>query len=183
VDEARLIEEVVAGRPEAERALYEAHVDRVYRLAHRMLGEAHAAEDLTQEVFVRIFDRIHTFRGDASLATWIHRVAVTTALNALRAGKGRRTHEMAVEDTGPFDRGIPAGDVALRLRIERAVDALSVGMRTVFLLHDVEGFKHHEIARVLDVPVGTSKARLSRARAELRRQLEGIGRPLASEEG
>jgi RNA polymerase sigma-70 factor (ECF subfamily) len=182
VDERELIDAVKRGDPAAERRLFDAHVDRVFRLAYRMTGDSALAEDYTQESFVRIFARIGSFRGESKLSTWIHRVATSVVLNGLRKRNRRRQFELAVEDTLPFDRGVSAGDPGLSVRLERAIDALGEGMRMVFVLHDVEGFKHHEIAEVLEVPVGTSKARLSRARAVLREQLSELPWPALREE-
>lgn len=182
MDERELIAAVRRGDPVAERRLYDAHVDRVYGLAYRMSGDAALAEDFTQESFVRIFERIESFRGEAALSTWVHRVTFSVVLNGLRKRKRRREFEMAVEDTLPFDTGREEGDPALRVRLKNAIDALSEGMRAVFVLHDVEGFKHQEIAEVLQLPVGTSKARLSRARAALREQLGELPWPALREE-
>lgn len=181
MEERELIERVKGGDPGAERRLYDQHVDRVFGLAFRMSGDAALAEDFTQESFVRIFERIGSFRGDAKLSTWVHRVTMSVVLNGLRKRKRQREHELGVEDTLPFDRGVDEGDPSLKIRLKDAVDALSEGMRAVFILHDVEGFKHHEIAEVLQVPVGTSKARLSRARSVLREQLSELPWPALRE--
>lgn len=182
VDDRELIDAVKRGDSSAERRLYDVHVDRVFGLAYRMSGDAALAEDYTQESFVRIFDRIESFRGDSKLSTWVHRVTMSVVLNGLRKRNRQREFELAVDDTLPFDRGVSAGDPALKVRLKKAIDTLSEGMRAVFVLHDVEGFKHHEIAEVLDVPVGTSKARLSRARAMLRDQLSELPWPALREE-
>jgi len=182
VDDRELIQRVKQGDPSAERRLYDVHVDRVFGLAYRMSGDATLAEDFTQESFVRIFDRIDSFRGESQLSTWVHRVTMSVVLNGLRKRNRQREFELGVEDTLPFDRGVSAGDPSLKLRLKKAIDALSEGMRAVFILHDVEGYKHHEIAELLQVPVGTSKARLSRARATLRDQISELPWPALREE-
>ena len=178
-----LIARVLRGDPGAERALYEAQVDRVFGLAFRMTGDQSLAEDFTQDVFIRAFDRLETFRGESKLSTWLHSITMSVVLNGLRKRKRIRESELSVEDTTPFDPGVAPAEVDLKLRIRKAIDALSEGMRAVFVLHDVEGFKHTEIAELLDVPVGTSKARLNRARTRLRENLAAPSQALARGEG
>jgi len=171
LDERQLIEQVRRGAPEAERAFYDAHVDRVYRLAYRMTGDETLAQDCTQETFVRAFAHLDGFRGDAKLSTWLHRIAMTVVLNGLRKIKRHRTREVEIDDQ---HQNIAGRDAApgLRRRLQDAVDKLTEDARTVFVLHDVEGFKHQEIGSLLGIPIGTSKARLSRAREVLRDQLQ-----------
>jgi RNA polymerase sigma-70 factor (ECF subfamily) len=181
--ENRLITRVLAGDATAERELYEQHVDRVYRLAYRMTGDETMAEDCTQETFIRAFDRLEGFRGQAALSTWLHSIAVSVVLNSLRKIKRLRSRETGLEGEGPPARATAAVDSELRIALHRAIDTLPDGLRIVFLMHDVEGYRHHEIAAALDLPVGTSKSRLFRARAELRAALDRNGRGLAEEEG
>jgi RNA polymerase sigma-70 factor (ECF subfamily) len=171
VDENRMIDGVLSGDPAAERAFYDIHVERVYRLAYRMAGETGLAEDFTQETFMRAFDRLATFRKEAALSSWVHSVAVSVILSGLRRVKRHRSREEQQEDfsTGPGSE--PPPDHELRCLLTRAVDSLSDPLRLVFVMHDIEGYKHHEIAGILDIPVGTSKARLSRAHGILRREL------------
>jgi RNA polymerase sigma-70 factor (ECF subfamily) len=164
----QLVNRCVAGEPNAERELYDAHVDRIYRLMFRMAGDGDLAADFTQETFIRAFERLEQYRGDSSLATWLHTIAVSVALNGLR--KVKRIHGR-LEDV----EGAPALTVQpkgltgdLRLRLHAAIDALSEKLRPVFVMHDVEGYTHEEIAGTLGIPVGTSKARLFDARAKLR---------------
>jgi RNA polymerase sigma-70 factor, ECF subfamily len=172
VTERELIARVVARDANAERALYDAHVDRVYRLAYRLAGDETLARDFTQETFVRAFDRIGSFRGDSSLSTWLHAIGVSVALNGLRSVKRLRTREQPID--GVFEMvAAPtrAADPDLKVRMARAIDALPLGYRTVFVMHDVEGYTHEEIGTALGIESGTSKAQLSRARAKLRAAL------------
>lgn len=165
-----LIDNVLAGDPAAERALYDAHVDRVWGMVYRFAGDAERAADWTQETFVRVFARLREFRGESSLGTWIGSIAVSVALSGLRSA-GR--HERDRVDLEPdLAAASPAeADPDLRDRLRTAVASLGEQHRAVFLLHDVEGYTHEEIAEMLEVETGTSKARLSRARARLRAAL------------
>lgn len=171
LDERELVERVKQGDPEAEQVLYAEHVDRVFALAFRMSGDEPLARDLTQDAFIRAFERIGTFRGDAALATWLHAVTASVVLNGLRKVRRIRDRERRL-DSAP-DRGrSPSGpDPDLRHRLTKAVDELPEGYRTVFLMHDVEGYTHEEIGAALGVTAGTSRAQLSRARARLRKAL------------
>ena len=164
----QLVHRCLAGEPQAERALYDAHVERIYRLVHRMAGDADLAADFTQETFIRAFDRLDQFRGDSSLATWLHTIAVSVALNGMRKVKRIRARTDNIEET-PDLAVRPTGFTAdLKTRLHSAIDALSEKLRPVFVMHDVEGYTHEEIAGTLGIPVGTSKARLFDARAKLR---------------
>jgi len=154
VDESTLIARVRAGDSAAERALYDAHVDRVYRLAFRLAGDDALAQDFTQETFIRAFDRLGSFRGDAAFSTWLHTITTTVVLNGLRKVKRFRQRETDIDD---------AHEIGVVRR-----HAEPEGYRTVFLMHDVEGYTHEEIGVALGVETGTSKAQLSRARAKLR---------------
>jgi RNA polymerase sigma-70 factor (ECF subfamily) len=168
VDDRELIARVRAGDPAAERALYDAHVDRVYRLSYRMAGDDDLARDFTQETFIRAFERLDTFRGESAFSTWLHSVATTVALNGLRKVKRFRQREADIEEADAVSAGRSHAEPDLKRRLAQAIDALPVGYRTVFLLHDVEGYTHEEIGAALAIESGTSKAQLSRARAKLR---------------
>jgi RNA polymerase sigma-70 factor (ECF subfamily) len=170
----QLVARCMRGDPLAERALYDAHVERIYRLMHRMAGDPDLAADFTQETFIRAFERLAQFRGDASLSTWLHTIAVSVALNGMRKVKRFRASAEPVAAIDSDERLAlqPAGFTAdLRARLQAAVDALSEKLRPVFVMHDVEGYTHEEIAGALGIPVGTSKARLFDARAKLRMAL------------
>ena len=153
MDERELTARVKLGDEAAERALYEAHVDRVYWTAYRMSGRHDLAQDLTQDVFIRAFDRIQDYRGDAPFGAWLHAITTSVVLNGLRKAKR-------------FDQREAEPD--LKERLAQAIEALPEGCRVTFLMHDVEGFTHEEIGAALGTTAGTSKAQLSRARSKLR---------------
>jgi len=158
------------GDERAFRRLYDANVERVYRLMYRMAGEEQLARDFTQDAFLRAFQKLDQFRGESAFSTWLHAIAVSVALNGLRRHERHRKRERPLEEVtgracGAESRRVEPG---VRERIEEAVDGLPEIYRTVFLMHDLEGYGHAEIAASLGVAEGTSKARLSRARARLR---------------
>jgi len=166
-DETSLVDRARAGEPAAQRALYDAHVDRVYRVAYRLAGREELAREFTQDAFVRAFQRLDDFRGDAAFGTWMHTIVTSVTLNGLRRHKRNQDREAPLEEAVTIAR--PGGDdFDLRERLARAVAALPEGCRTVFLLHDAEGYTHEEIAATLGVTAGTTKTQLSRARAKLR---------------
>ena len=158
------------GDRRAFERLYRANVGRVYSLCARMVGDAATAEELTQDVFVRAWDKIALYRGESAFSTWLHRLAVNVVLNH-RKSEGRRRGRVE-DDPEALDsqagHQIPAG---IRLDLEQAIAALPPGARRVFILHDVEGLKHEEIAGMLGVTAGGSKAQLHRARMLLREAL------------
>jgi RNA polymerase sigma-70 factor (ECF subfamily) len=171
VDEHNLIDRVRAGDSRAERELYDVHVDRVYRLAFRMVGDDDLARDFTQETFIRAFERLDGFRGEAALSTWLHSIATSVVLNGLRKVKRFRLRETDIEEAGELPGGSRHADPDLKFKLERAIDALPEKYRMVFVMHDVEGYTHEEIATAMGTETGTSKAQLSRARAKLRDSL------------
>jgi RNA polymerase sigma-70 factor, ECF subfamily len=171
VDERQLIARVLSGDSAAERELYEAHVDRVYRLAYRMTGDDSLAQDCTQDTFVRVFERLAEFRGESALGTWIHSVAVSVSLNALRTVRRIRGRELPEDEAAGLGHQPREAAPDLRQRLHEAIDRLPAKLRMVFVMHDVEGYTHEEIGGALGVPVGTSKAQLFRARARLREAL------------
>jgi RNA polymerase sigma-70 factor (ECF subfamily) len=171
VDEREVIARVRAGDGAAERALYEAHVDRVYRLAYRMAGDDELAREFTQETFIRAFERLESFRGEAALSTWLHAIATSVVLNGLRKVKRARERETDLGAADGVAGGARAAEPDLKDRLHRAIDELPERYRLVFVMHDVEGYTHEEIGAALGVETGTSKAQLSRARAKLRAAL------------
>jgi RNA polymerase sigma-70 factor (ECF subfamily) len=173
LEEKQLIRRVLAGDAAAERQLYDTHVERVFRLAYRMTGDATQAEDLTQDTFIRAFDRLADFRGDAPFAGWLHRVATSVILTGLRKRKKVQSIESVRDDLEWAAGPGPSSDPDLRRNIDRAVGSLDDNHRLVFVMHDVEGYTHQEIAAAMEAPVGTIKARLSRARQKLRNALSG----------
>jgi RNA polymerase sigma-70 factor (ECF subfamily) len=157
------------GDARAFARLYEEHKGRVMAIARRMTGPEHAAE-LTQDVFVRAWSKLGTFRGEAQFSTWLHRLAVNLILTRRSSWATERARFLDSEDTFESLAAKPSGR-ELGLDFEKAIDYLPDGARTVFVLHDVEGWKHEEIARALGVTSGTTKAQLHRARMLLRRTL------------
>lgn len=171
MNEPALIARAAAGDVAAQRWLYEQHVDRVYRLAYRMAGDEELARDFTQETFVRAFDRLGDFRGDSALGTWLHAIGVSVTLNGLRRVRRQQSRETSLDDALHVGVATRESEPDLKERLARAIAALPDGYRTVFLMHDVEGFTHEEIGAALGVATGTSKAQLFRARAKLREAL------------
>lgn len=146
--------------------LYRTHVSRVSGLVRRMMGTEHAL-DVTQDIFVRVWQKIGTFRGESAFGTWLHRVAVNVILqkrSSLRTERERFTDDEPAMEAAPSRSRSDSANVDL----ERAIARLPQGARTVFVLHDVEGFTHEEIGEFLGVTSGTSKAQLHRARMILR---------------
>ena len=166
-----LVARVLAGDPEAERELYDTLVDRVYRLVYRMVGDPDLANDYTQDTFVRVFDRLSTFRGESALSTWITSIAISVVYNGQRKVRRLQAREVDLEHAEPIAVTRREAEPDLKVRLARAIDGLPEGYRTVFLMHDVEGYTHEEIGQALGIQEGTSKAQLSRARAKLRHQL------------
>ena len=176
--EAAAIERAKQGDAEAFETLYDLHKRRVYSLCLRMTANAAMAEDLTQEAFLQLFRKIGTFRGESAFSTWLHRMAVNVVLMQLRK-KGLPLTPL--DDTMPTQEDSPkkepggedlrlAGSID-RLRLEDAVGALPPGYRTVFVLHDVEGYEHNEIAEMVGCSIGNSKSQLHKARMKLRELL------------
>jgi RNA polymerase sigma-70 factor (ECF subfamily) len=180
VEEHHLVRRVLEGDPAAERSLYEAHVDRVYRLTYRMTGDDDLAQEFTQETFIRAFDRLKQFRGDAALSTWLHSIAVSVVDVSLKKVKRLHKRQVDLKETGEMARYPVEAEPDLKERLAAAIDELPLGYRTVFVMHDVEGYKHEEIATALGVSSGTSKAQLSRARAKLRKALADFAEEWAS---
>lgn len=166
--ERTFIKRAQMGDASAQKALYDAHVDRIYRLTFRMTGVDHLARELTQDTFVRGFAGLNTFRGDAALGTWLHAIAVSLTLNELKRQKRALAREAPLDEALTMSHSAPLSDPILREKLMRAVNALPDGCRAVFMMHDAEGFTHEEIASALGVTAGTSKAQLSRGRAKLR---------------
>jgi len=179
LSEAEAIERAKQGDAEAFEFLYNLHKRRVYSLCLRMTGNVASAEDLTQEAFLQLFRKIGTFRGESAFSTWLHRMAVNVVLMQLRK-KGlpvvpiEETTEGEEEGTVRKEPGAPderlAGSID-RLQIQRAVDELPPGYRTIFVLHDVQGYEHNEIAELVGCSIGNSKSQLHKARIKLRELL------------
>jgi len=164
-----------AGDRGAFERLYRQNVNRVFSLCARMVSDRTRAEELTQDVFVRAWEKLHLFRGESSFATWLHRLTVNVVLNARKSeGRQKTRFEENDEETGMDAHagivGMPLAPGDL-LDLEKAVEKLPPGARRVFVLHDVEGYKHEEIAEMLGVTSGATKAQLHRARLLLREAL------------
>ncbi|MEM9557718.1 MAG: RNA polymerase sigma factor [Acidobacteriota bacterium] len=161
----------------AFEVVYRRHVDRVYALCLRLCGDVQEAEEATQDAFVRAWRRLDSFRGDAAFTTWMHRLTVNTVLGRWRAAGRYRERVLAlddlVDDADADDLAPPTRPQdGLRLDLERAIARLPRGARTVFVLHDLEGLRHRDIAERTGLAVGTSKTQLHRARRLLRRFLD-----------
>jgi RNA polymerase sigma-70 factor (ECF subfamily) len=157
-----------SGDAHAFERLYRRHVNRVHSLVRRMLDED--AEDVTQEILVRAWQKLGTFRGEAAFGTWLHRLAVNVVLNR-RAARGRLRRLFVEEPEGGFEPAARPASPAQGLDFETAMGQVSPGARQVFVLHDVEGYRHEEIAGMLGISVGTSKSQLHYARMALRKSL------------
>lgn len=159
-----------AGDAEAFERVYRNHVARVHSLCVRMLGDRVEAEEATQDVFVRLWDKMKLYRGESAFSTWLHRLAVNVVLSRRKSDgtqRDRFTNGDALELVA--QRTAPAG---IGMDLESAIAALPPGARRVFVLHDVEGFTHEEIGDLLDITPGGSKAQLHRARMLLRKALD-----------
>lgn len=180
MSEAEAIEGAKQGDSECFEALYKLHKRRVYSLCLRMAGNIETAEDYTQDAFLQLHRKIASFRGDSAFSTWLHRLTVNVVLMKLRR---KRLPQVSLEEIlGPVEEGGPQKDFGCedlclagsidRMVLERAIENLSPGYRIIFVLHDVEGYEHSEIAELLDCSVGNSKSQLHKARIKLRNGLK-----------
>jgi RNA polymerase sigma-70 factor, ECF subfamily len=166
-----------AGDVAAFEVLYRGHSGRIFALCLRLKAGDHTdATELMQDVFVRAWRRLGTFRGDSAFSSWLHRLAVNTMLENARTERRRTARVLSMEDTSVLPGAAQSSGVHLKMEMEEAVASLPKGARIAFVLHDVEGYQHQEIAQQLSVSVGTVKAQLHRARRLLRDRLEGGGR-------
>lgn len=172
-DEPALVERVRAGDGEAFAALVDRYSDQAFAVAYGYLQHAEDAEDLVQDAFIRALERIDTLRPGSSFGAWFYRLLVNAALNRRRYLARRRTEVLPAEARAgdPLEAAAERGE--LRRRLARALNSLPEDLETVVILHDLEGFTHAEIAQVLEIPVGTSRSHLSRARRRLREMLTG----------
>jgi RNA polymerase sigma-70 factor (ECF subfamily) len=155
--------------------LYRQHAGRLYNLAFRMAGTAQEAEDLLQDVFLHAYRKLGSFRGDSSLGTWLYRLGMNQCLDHLRGRQAKMNQAtQSLEDEGTQEPAAPMPTMPVavnRLDLERAIGRLPEGCRAAFLLHDVEGFEHHEVAAILGISEGTSKSQVHKARLKLRAML------------
>jgi RNA polymerase sigma-70 factor (ECF subfamily) len=181
---AGLIERAQKGEETAFEALFHLHKQRVYSLCLRMIKNTAEAEELTQEAFLQVFRKIHTFRGESAFSTWLHRLSVNIVLMRMR----KKTVTVTSLEESPagdeFDeqpKQYGAPDLKLtgsidRVHLERAIAQLPPGYKQAFVLHDVHGYEHHEIAAMLGSSIGNSKSQLHKARVRLRKLLQEAGR-------
>jgi len=189
--EAEAIRQAQAGNAAAFEFLYQLHGRRVYALCLRMVGNPADAEDLMQEAFLQLYRKIGTFRGESAFSTWLHRMTVNVVLMRLRkkslpTDSLEETLEPDAENSAP-KRDVGAPDLRLsgavdRVNLERSIEKLPPGYRTVFVLHDVQGYEHNEIAEIMGCSVGNSKSQLHKARTRLRELLQEEVREQAREE-
>ena len=176
LSEAEAIERAKQGDGESFAGLYALHKRRVYSLCLRMTGNIAEAEDLTQEAFLQLYRKIATFRGESAFSTWLHRLAVNVVLMRLRK-KG--LPEVSLEESlEPQQEDGPRKDIGARdnmlagsidrLNLERSIESLPPGYRIIFVLHDIEGYEHNEIAEMMGCSIGNSKSQLHKARMKLR---------------
>lgn len=192
LSEAEAIERAQAGDAAGFEYLYRLHNRRVYALCLRMVKDTAEAEDLTQEAFLLLFRKIHTFRGESAFSTWLHRLAVNLVLMRLRKKSLPVLSIEAIPDADdetaplrPLELGAP--DLILegaidRLNLERCIQQLPTGFRKIFVLHDIQGYRHREIANLLGRSVGDSKSQLHKARKRLRESLRELQRDKARSE-
>lgn len=177
----QLIARAKQGDAAAIRSLYDRHAARVYSVVRRFAGDDALAEDWAQEAWIRAIRALPDFRGDARFSTWLHRIAVNSALQGRRRRKRHRGRERPLPESPTF----PAEDrprTLLRLRLERALDRVPDGMRRVLVLHDIEGYTHREIGELLGIATGTSKSQLFKARARMRELLQTAPERIHGEE-
>lgn len=179
LSEAEAIDRAKQGDAAAFEVLYNLHKRRVYSLCLRMTTNTAEAEDLTQEAFLQLFRKIGTFRGESAFSTWLHRMAVNVVLMQLRK-KGLQVVPLEDENEGEEEApkkdygaqdSVLAGSID-RLQLKNAIDRLPPGYRSIFVLHDVEGFEHNEIAEIVGCSIGNSKSQLHKARMKLRELLK-----------
>jgi len=165
----------LAGDREAFEGIYRHHAGRLYNLTYRMAGQADA-EDLLQDVFLQAYRKLGTYKGESSLGTWLYRLTVNLCLDHLRSRQGKMakvTDSLDEDDAAPVTSpGRPAEAAAARLDLAQAIEALPPSYRSAFVLHDVEGYQHDEIAKLLGIAEGSSKSLLHKARLRLRGLLQ-----------
>jgi RNA polymerase sigma-70 factor, ECF subfamily len=162
-----------SGDGAAFEQLYQQHAARLYNLAYRMAGTANDAEDLLQDIFLLAYRKVGSFRGESSLGTWLYRLAMNHCLDVLRSRQSRmgQQTDSLDEDAAPVPTAAPVLGAVSRIDLERAIGRLPHACRAAFLLHDVEGFGHHEVGAILGISEGTSKSQVHKARLRIRAYL------------
>jgi RNA polymerase sigma-70 factor (ECF subfamily) len=171
LDEVRLVRGVQQGDTRAFEALYRSHVGRVYAVCRRLAGDTGRAEDWTQDVFVQVWEKIGSYEGRSRFSTWLYRLATNRAIDGLRADVRRSRRESPVEDAESWMEPGPPPRPERTMDLEAAIASLPTAARMVFVLHDVEGYRHRDIAEMTGMAEGTSKSQLFRARGLLRERL------------
>ncbi len=170
--ETELVRRAQAGDVPAFEQLYRENVRRIYATCLRLCGDVTRAEELTQDAFVRAWEKLPGFRGDSAFSSWLHPLAVNLALTQRRARLRYEARVTSTDDVAAYERPRAGSATEAGLDVQRALDVLPPGARAVFVLHDVEGYKHGEIAELTGVATGTSKAQLHRARRLMREALQ-----------
>jgi len=171
LNETALVHRAQAGESSAFERLYEEHLGRTYALALRMLTDTRRAEEVTQDVFVRAWEKLGSFEFRSSFGTWLHRLAVNLILGELRSTRRREDRVTPVEDLELFEREIREAMPDTKLDLERAIAALPDGAKEILILHDIEGYRYREIAEMAEIAEGTVKSQLNRARRLVREAL------------
>lgn len=168
-----LVGRIRAGEGGAFEELYRLHATRLYNLAYRMAGGPAEAEDLLQDIFLLVYRKLGSFRGESSLGTWLYRLAMNHCLDVLRSRQARmgQKTESLDEDGAVEVAAAPAIGAVSRMDLERAIETLPPACRAAFLLHDVEGFGHEEVGSILGISEGTSKSQVHKARLRIRQYL------------
>ena len=169
---ARMIDRARSGDVDAFEMVYRAHTSAIHALCLRMSGDRSVARELVQDVFVRAWERLPSFRGQSSLATWLHRLAVNVVLENWRKAKRDALRMIDDPDGMAFDAPTARPDLDTAMEIEAAMARLPAGARAVFVLHEIEGYSHEEIASMTGIAMGTSRTQLFRARRALARMLK-----------
>ena len=168
----RMVRQAQAGDPDAFEGVYRAHVGRIHSLCLRMSRDQQEAEGLTQDVFVRAWQKLGSFRGDSQFSTWLHRLAVNVILQDRRTRGRRQSREHVVEDLEHYAIAATPATPGIKVDLERAIARLPAGAKEVLVLRDVQGFRYREIAELTGVTLGTVKAQIHRARALVQEALE-----------
>ena len=170
-DEDSLVRKAQAGDATAFERLYEMHVRRMYALCLRMVSDHRHAEELTQDIFVRAWEAISSFKFQSAFGTWLHRLGTNVVLGHLRSEKRREGKVSTTDDLEAFDAGVRQAMPETKLDLERAIASLPEGAREVLVLHDIEGYRYREIAEMTAIAEGTVKSQLNRARRLVREAL------------
>ncbi len=170
-----LVQRCRKGERKAQFELYQLYKDRVFNIAYRMANSQQDAEDITQMAFMRVFKKIDSFRGESAFSSWVYRLTVNVCINHFR--KEKKKKEMVVNELSEQTtnlKTLKTNEQGSKMKpfLEKAIQALPAGYRMIFVLYDIEGYKHEEIAGMMNISEGTSKSQLHKARRELRQFLE-----------